>query len=182
MPICKKCNERFPNRVKIDGKSFSIHKRSYCLKCSPFGNKSFCGPTPKNRKKWDPKTLEKVCISCNRSFIHKTKNLECTTCRAAKTRKINKLKALAMLGGKCQKCGYSKSSYALDFHHKNPTEKLFTLSSNWQRPWSILSTEVAKCELLCRNCHAEVHEALNACSTAGRCQLQLNNQNHELHL
>lgn len=34
------------------------------------------------------------------------------------TRYNNKLKAVALLGGKCKRCGYDKHPAALQFHHK----------------------------------------------------------------
>ena len=35
--ICKKCNESFPYKVKIDNKFRYLGSRKYCLTCSPFG-------------------------------------------------------------------------------------------------------------------------------------------------
>lgn len=63
-------------------------------------------------------------------------------------------------GGKCEVCGYNKSIYSLTFHHKDPTQKDFSLSG---KSWSFerLQTEVDKCRLLCNNCHGEVHEQMN---------------------
>ncbi len=65
--------------------------------------------------------------------------------------------AILYLGGKCFHCGYCRNYAALDFHHKNPDEKEF----NWQqlrlRTWESVLLELDKCELLCRNCHAEEH-------------------------
>lgn len=62
-------------------------------------------------------------------------------------------------GGKCNRCGYSKNYSGLTFHHIHPKEKLFTLDvrnlSN--RPWTEITKEASKCELLCHNCHAEHH-------------------------
>ena len=37
MPICKKCNQKFPNSLKIDDKIRNLQRRKYCLNCSPFG-------------------------------------------------------------------------------------------------------------------------------------------------
>ena len=66
---------------------------------------------------------------------------------------------IELLGGKCSCCGYSKFYGALEFHHKNPGEKEF----DWKRTRTLsedkMVAEVKKCDLLCANCHREVHQA-----------------------
>ncbi len=74
-------------------------------------------------------------------------------------RKKLKLNALEYKGGKCEKCGYSKCSRALEFHHLDPSEKDFGISNKGHtRPWETIRSELDKCLLLCSNCHAEIHE------------------------
>ena len=36
MPICKKCNAKFPNRIKIGNKIKVLGNRKFCLECSPY--------------------------------------------------------------------------------------------------------------------------------------------------
>ena len=64
-----------------------------------------------------------------------------------------------LLGGHCVKCGYHKSQGALSFHHKNPKNKCFDISNNgnMMQDWNLVKNEALKCELLCLNCHAELH-------------------------
>ena len=77
-------------------------------------------------------------------------------------RQAMKKQAVKLKGGKCERCGYDKSLYALSFHHKNQEEKSFGLSANGNvKSWNEYLKEVEKCELLCANCHAEEHERLN---------------------
>lgn len=63
------------------------------------------------------------------------------------------------LGGKCQCCGYSKNLAALTFHHTDPENKSFNLDTRkmTNTRMSSLEEEVKKCQLLCQNCHAELH-------------------------
>jgi hypothetical protein len=65
-------------------------------------------------------------------------------------------------GGACQRCGYSRCTRALTFHHRDPATKLFPLDSRncSNRSPAVLEAEAAKCDLLCMNCHAEVEEEL----------------------
>ncbi len=70
-----------------------------------------------------------------------------------------KAKLVEMKGGCCETCGYSKNQAALCFHHVNPKIKSFPIDirrcSNCS--WDKLLTEADKCQLLCLNCHSELH-------------------------
>ena len=68
---------------------------------------------------------------------------------------------LNIRGGKCEKCGYNKCQAALEFHHLDPSQKEFAISK--VRKFSVsgilpeIKSELDKCSLLCKNCHAEEH-------------------------
>lgn len=70
-----------------------------------------------------------------------------------------KLKFVKNLGGKCSICNYSKNLSALVFHHRNPEEKKITLDlrAMSNNSMEILTNEINKCQLLCHNCHHELH-------------------------
>ncbi len=57
----------------------------------------------------------------------------------------------------CSKCGYKKCARALHFHHLDKATKSFEISWATFKGISIqkLNEEIAKCQLLCSNCHAE---------------------------
>lgn len=81
--------------------------------------------------------------------------------KVSECRRNNKLKLIAYKGGKCSKCGYEKLiPGAYDFHHINPNEKDFGISEGHIRSLKIMKAEVDKCELVCRNCHAEIHNLI----------------------
>lgn len=61
---------------------------------------------------------------------------------------------------RCGICGYDRCAAALDFHHINPSEKDFAISSWISMKWEILLKEVSKCILICSNCHREYHDGL----------------------
>jgi len=61
------------------------------------------------------------------------------------------------LGGKCSDCGYAANLAALAFHHINGKEFQLDVRSLSNRKISSILNEVAKCKLLCHNCHAETH-------------------------
>lgn len=75
-------------------------------------------------------------------------------------RKKNKERAIEYKGGKCVVCGYNRSITAMEFHHLDPTQKDFGISSNSNRAWDKIKEELDKCVLICSNCHREVHEGI----------------------
>jgi len=78
-----------------------------------------------------------------------------------KRRRKLRLMSLELGGGKCQLCGYNKCNRALVFHHRDPNTKEFGLSANGiTRSWEKTKKEIAKCILLCSNCHMEVHDGI----------------------
>lgn len=163
MPICKKCSSQFPNWIKEEGKKKNISSRSYCLSCSPRG-KNLGYDLRKRATDEKYKFLYKsensiICKVCERHYPRKRKNnLICSSCRTNYKRYKNKQKAKELLGNKCLKC--KNSDFAvLTFHHVNPSEKSFDLSSSWNNTeWNILEKEVNKCVLLCYNCHMKEHQ------------------------
>ena len=68
--------------------------------------------------------------------------------------------AIAYKGGRCNICGYNKCPSAFDFHHLDPMEKDFTISSH-MTSWERIKKELDKCVLLCATCHREVHDGLH---------------------
>ena len=73
-------------------------------------------------------------------------------------RRKTKLKCIEYKGGKCSNCGYNKCPAAMIFHHLDPSQKDFGISSSGVcRSFEKCKPELDKCILLCCNCHAEVH-------------------------
>lgn len=56
------------------------------------------------------------------------------------------------------KCGETHLS-CLDFHHRDEKDKLFDVSSGTRIGYSVkkIKEEIAKCDILCKNCHAKLH-------------------------
>ena len=163
MPVCKKCQTHFSNRVIIDGKKRNLCNRKYCLVCSPFGTH--------NTKKIDivEEKNEKgevvgVCKYCGRRFnVGRRKNgcvrttKACGSCVVNRRRFVLKKRMVEYKGGKCVVCGYSRCLDAMCFHHRNPNEKDFNVSGAHCRKWSVVRDEIDKCDLMCCRCHVETH-------------------------
>lgn len=71
-----------------------------------------------------------------------------------------KRRLLYVMGNKCSICGYDKCPSALEFHHINPEEKDFSISTNANIAFHKAAQEIKKCILVCANCHREIHENL----------------------
>lgn len=59
----------------------------------------------------------------------------------------------------CAKCGYNEHPAALLFHHRDPAEKELNVSQLAARAWPVIEEELAKCDVLCGNCHLIHHYA-----------------------
>ena len=84
----------------------------------------------------------------------------CKRCRmehVSRRRRKVKLILIEEAGGSCVICGYDRCPAALHFHHIDPSTKQFHLSMQGvTRALAAARAEMAKCVLLCANCHAEV--------------------------
>lgn len=109
-----------------------------------------------------------TCVRCGKPLKGKQTKFCSVSCKndqyqsylAQQARGLNrKLAIIRQFGGQCAICGYKKNSTALDLHHINPKEKSFALDlrSLSNRKQSKIDEEVCKCILVCRNCHAELH-------------------------
>ena len=56
----------------------------------------------------------------------------------------------------CQKCG-EKRYWIIDYHHKDPSEKDFSVPYYKTAKLEKLKLEIKKCIPLCRNCHMDFH-------------------------
>lgn len=118
----------------------------------------------------------KICTKCGEEkpiemFAKRTATTyrnECKVCKQkmqGETERYNheeSRKYLISIKTKCVKCGETRH-YVLEFHHVDPSQKENAISEIMQKNWSIsrkieaLNKEIAKCVLLCANCHREFH-------------------------
>lgn len=102
----------------------------------------------------------------------------CNSCLARAHVRDFKQRCVNHLGGKCKRCGYNRSIWALHVHHRDPSFKSFKISGAQWRNWRVVVLELDKCDLLCANCHAEEHAAsYPTLKTKGRRRLRENSIN-----
>lgn len=57
-------------------------------------------------------------------------------------------------GTMCSRCKNEYPSYVLEFHHRDRATKMFVIGTNVARKTiAALIAEIAKCDVLCANCH-----------------------------
>jgi hypothetical protein len=87
-----------------------------------------------------PAAWEKRQVSCREAAKRSQK-------RNAKIIREEKLKR------GCLKCGYRKHHAALDFDHIDPSTKVRDIAKMHTTNTEALKQEIAKCQVLCANCH-----------------------------
>lgn len=160
MKLCKKCSNPIPYRVWIKGKLRITNKRTYCLKCSPFGSKSTGRIHLEMGTSGDRNCKCTVCgddytysrTKCNSTVV-------CSACTQKRRRRETKEFGIQLKGGKCQMCGYNRCNSNLTFHHLDPKKKEFGISSTTVSKNRMIK-EIEKCILVCKNCHGEIEEGI----------------------
>jgi len=66
---------------------------------------------------------------------------------------------LALVGTKCQLCGYDRCRENLAFHHVTGKDRGLSIKAFQCRAVSLVA-EIKKCVILCHNCHGEVHNGV----------------------
>lgn len=99
------------------------------------------------------------CKECKNKVLGNYYNRERSQTLQNEKRLERKMFLLEKHDFKCSNCGYNKNIFALDFHHINPDEKLFALDSRnlTSRKIEEIFLEAEKCQVLCSNCHRELH-------------------------
>lgn len=121
----------------------------------------------RDRLKKGINSAEHTCLKCGKTFLIKDYAFNrkyCYECLpqaasgGAAMRRLVKQWALDYKGHQCCICGYNKCDAALEFHHRDPSKKDFIISdNNMSLNWPIIQQELDKCDLVCANCHREIH-------------------------
>ncbi len=118
-----------------------------------------------NKKSTNVDGRERYCRDChrarNRAHYDDNKDAYKASARRFKRELIEWFQAYkATL--KCAKCGETKP-WRLAFHHRDPKQKDLEVSQmvHLHRSRENIMAEVEKCDVVCHNCHADIHHAEN---------------------
>ena len=146
--ICQSCGDAFPAKAVINGRSRSLYRRKFCLRCSPFGLH--------NTSKAPVAILDVAQLG-----EHRRRKRNAKSYRSQKRRRHRrKTELVARAGGSCIECGYGVCLAALEFHHRDALMKEFGVG-NFGGSRERLLAEVSKCDLLCASCHRLRHAGLD---------------------
>lgn len=169
----EKKQNRYPKKLCIHcGIPNDRYPLTYCTKCAEIRKKYskkfrarryadkqcvVCGK-PNDRY---PQTTCSLCRERSNNWVKENKDLHLK--RRAKWARSVKKEVVDLFGGKCELCGYNKSLAALDFHHINFDGK--DDSKGWKRLTDIRDGKITreKIQLLCANCHREIHDVRDLC-------------------
>lgn len=100
------------------------------------------------------------CKECRRAYRRRHRKEKPEIHRAQQNRRSQRVKEwFYELKTPCIICGESEP-VCIDFHHKDPNEKEFTIGKHRSRSRAWLWEEISKCVCLCSNCHRKVHAGL----------------------
>lgn len=140
---CSGCHQELPLSEFWKNKTSPDGLQAYCKACSKARTKRHQKEKPElyreiSKRSWAKNREKRTATDRNRMHTH--------------FNFINSLKQ------PCVKCGDSRF-YVIEFHHVDPTTKLFTISDGKKSHKSNedVVNEVKKCVCLCRNCHKEFH-------------------------
>lgn len=121
----------------------------------------------------------KICSKCGRELpldCFESGRNQCRDCRNARRKELRQehpekhrqeaskrqeeqAKWLYSLKKKCLICGEAEP-VCLDFHHKDPNEKDFTIGKHRNKSKENLIKEIEKCVCVCANCHRKIHAGI----------------------
>ena len=132
-------------------------KRKVCTKCKVKQAVSQFGKHPQS-----PDGLQYHCRDCKnaaRRAYHATKGREVQREHKTNTRNQNRVRLMEYLSNHpCTDCG-EKNPIVLDFHHTGDKENGISQMMGRSYPWVMIEREIAKCIVLCANCH-RMHHAM----------------------
>lgn len=130
MKKCTVCKTLFDNSQFDKNKLKKSGLQSWCKSCRKLGNQKYYQAT-------------------------KEKFKEIRAKRVRDTRALLKARIESILSSTvCADCGF-QDSRAFEFHHLDRSSKLDEVSkmASQQAPWRRIEEEIAKCIILCANCH-----------------------------
>lgn len=137
--IKKKCSKCEQEKFLVD-----FHKRAD----RPLGVTSHCKECEKARAK-DRKSYNKAAAA---KSYQKHKQKVCSKSKLVGRVKMDKITEIKSTTP-CMDCGQTYHPCQMDFDHRDASQKSFSLNQARWKKWEEIEKEMAKCDLVCSNCH-----------------------------
>ncbi len=136
MKMCKGCDQELTDSCFTKNKNLKRGLSRLCKPCNSAYMKSWYAANieaqrpiaNKNNAQWKAKKKAEVL-----GFVHQLKTAPCTDCKN------------------------SFYPWVMQYDHRNPVEKKYNVANmvNRRMPIAAILEEIAKCDLVCANCHAD---------------------------
>lgn len=113
--------------------------------------------SPEAHREWSAKNASRVNAArrAKYSASHAYRSEKIKRAKKYRVRNQEIVRAFKLSQG-CQRCGFKAHHVALDLHHRDRKAKEFKIAST-TCSLERLQAEMAKCEVLCSNCHKIAH-------------------------
>ncbi len=149
--ICNHCNQSFPATSEYySPRSQGKYLCNTCKTCYPIRYPQL--PRAERNRRRGVRGLPPLhTYQYKRPYKKHERTLEKNRERTSEVRaRLQQIK----LDTGCKDCGYKVHAEALHFDHLPGTVKLFSIASAPGKRWERIEAEMAKCEIVCANCHA----------------------------
>ena len=132
-------------------------RRGHCYKCGKFRAAKFFSRRTRNKN-----GLSEICKDCKRNnrlgISQEHRYPYFRRFRAEKRKRLDEIKARTG----CSSCG-ENDTRCLQFHHLDSKQKDRTISRLYAGTWGWerILREIAKCVVLCANCHLKLHRSVD---------------------
>ena len=94
----------------------------------------------------------------NRSYVRKHEQKYPERVKARRKRRREYIQGIInqAKNAPCRDCGGSFPPWVMDLHHRDPGDKKFRFGGGYTHTEEAIRAEIAKCDVLCANCHREV--------------------------
>jgi endo-1,4-beta-mannosidase len=152
---------------------YTIYKEGFmktklCPKCNKTHSVEDFPRTGTRRRSWCKTCWKQKDIEYHAEWYKKNKEKHCARVELRRKKHSAELrKYISTIKKKCSVCGYDKYDKALEYHHINNDNKDCAIAVMVSNGYSKerINKEIAKCIVLCANCHREVHGGITCLKT-----------------
>lgn len=104
-------------------------------------------------QQWYVRNRESI-LERNRKYRLNNLDKVKSTIKRLKVERLAKIAVIKHIQG-CKECDESDAR-CLDFHHRDPKDKILCVSQMCLHSWNKVLSEIEKCDVLCSNCHRKL--------------------------